>query len=163
MNNLDPAAFGYQWIRSDGGTDTDISGATSSVTTTNNRPTFTEGATAERSVPENSASDVNVGGRGQRHRRRQRRHADSGDTLTSTLGGTDAASWDIVSSTGQIRPKTGVTCDLEDTTRTDPTYAVTVTVDDGNSGTDTIDITIKVDNVEELSGKPGAPRFDFLP
>ena len=27
LNNLDPAAFGYQWIRSDGGTDTDISGA----------------------------------------------------------------------------------------------------------------------------------------
>ena len=56
-----------------------------------------------------------------------------------------------------------MTCDLEDTTRTDPTYAVTVTVDDGNSGTDTIDLTIKVDNVEELPGKPGAPTFDFLP
>ena len=49
------------------------------------------------------------------------------DPLTYTLGGSDAESFTIVSTTGQIRTKSGVTYDHE----TQSTYSVTVTADDG--------------------------------
>ena len=72
---------------------------------------------------------------------------DSGDPLTYTLSGTDAASFDIVSSSGQLKTKAAL--DYE----TDNSYSVTVSVSDGNGGSDSIDVTINVTNVNE------APTF----
>ena len=65
--------------------------------------------------------------------------------MTYTLEGTDAASFDIVSTSGQIQTKTGVTYDYE----TQSSYSVTVKADDGKGGTATIAVTISVTNLDE--------------
>ena len=78
--------------------------------------------------------------------------ADS-DTLTYTLEGTDAASFDIVSGSGQIRTRTGVTYNHE----AKSTHTVVVKADDGNGGTDTVTVTIAVTDVDEPPGQPAAP------
>ena len=76
------------------------------------------------------------------------------DTLTYTLEGTDAASFEIVSTSGQIQTKSGVTYDYE----TKEEYSVTVRADDGKGGTDTIAVAIDLLDVDETVATPGAPR-----
>ena len=90
-----------------------------------------------REVAENSAAGVDVGGPV------TATDTDTGDTLTYTLEGTDAASFTIVSASGQIQTETGVTYDHE----LQPEYSVTVKADDGNGGTDTIAVTIDIADV----------------
>ena len=63
-----------------------------------------------------------------------------GDTLAYTLGGADAASFDIVSTSGQVQTKAGVTYDVE----TKSTYTVTVTASDGKGGTATVTVTVRI-------------------
>ena len=109
----------------------------------NTAPTFSS-QTASRRVAENSAAGTNVGAPV------TATDADSGDTLTYTLDGTDAASFDIVSTSGRIRTTSGVTYDYE----TKSSYAVIVKADDGNGGSDTIMVTITVTDVDE-SPSPG--------
>ena len=65
------------------------------------------------------------------------------DTLTYSLGATGRATFDIVSSTGQLRTKAAL--NFIATTY----YSVTVTATDTAAGTDTITITIYVNNVDE--------------
>ena len=77
---------------------------------------------------------------------------DTGDTLIYSLEGTDAAKFGIVSSSGQIRTKVGENYDRE----VKDSYSVTVKADDGNGGSDTIAVTIDVDNAVE---KPVARRY----
>ena len=113
--------------------------------TGNNPPAFSAD-TADRSVAENTAAGQNVGGV------LTATDADS-DTLTYTLEGTDAASFDIVSGSGQIQTRTGVTYNHEATS----TYTVVVKADDGNGGTDTVTVTITVTDVDEPPGIPAAP------
>ena len=67
----------------------------------------------------------------------------NGDTLTYSLGGTDAGSFTIVSSSGQLRTKAAL--DYESRQR----YAVTVTARDDSGLTDTAAVTIMVTNVDE--------------
>ena len=112
-------------------------------TADNTAPTFSS-PTASRSVAENSAAGTNVGAPV------TATDADSGDTLTYTLAGTDAVSFDIVSTSGQIQTTSGVTYDYE----TQSSYAVIVKADDGNGGSDTIMVTITVTDVDE-SPSPG--------
>ena len=71
-------------------------------------------------------------------------------TLTYTLGGTDAASFEIDSSTGQIKTKSGVTYDHE----AKSTYTVTVTASDANCGADDATVTINVNDVNEPPSVP---------
>ena len=111
----------------------------------NNPPAFSAD-TAARSVAENTAAGQNVGAA------LTATDADS-DTLTYTLEGTDAASFDIVSGSGQIRTRTGVTYNHE----AKSTYSVVVKADDGNGGTDTVTVTIAVTDVDEPPGQPAAP------
>lgn len=68
---------------------------------------------------------------------------DDGDKLEYSLEGTDATSFDIDSATGQL--KTEDALDYE----TDNSYSVTVQVKDGNGGSDSIDVTINVTDVNE--------------
>ena len=84
-----------------------------------------------RGVPDNSPAGTNVGAPV------TATDAD-GHTLTYTLEGTDASSFDIVSNSGQIQTKSGVTYDFE----AKPRYSVVVKADDNNGGTDTIAVTI---------------------
>ena len=105
---------------------------------------------ATRTLPENSGDGVNVVGGVI-----TATDSDSGDTLTYSLTGTDAASFEIDSS-GQLKTKTGVThsFDFESATKS---YSVTVEVSDskdaaGDADTvidDTIAVTINLTNVDE--------------
>ena len=116
--------------------------------TLNKAPMFTEGDTATRTVVENTPAGVDIGA--------PISATDStDDPLTYTLSGTDAASFDIVSSSGQLRTKAPL--DYE----TKNTYTVTITVHDDTlpnisygdtiiSFTDTIDVTISVTNVSAI-------------
>ena len=103
----------------------------------NDPPTFTDGSSTTRSVAENTASGQNIGDAV------AATDSDSGDTLTYTLGGTDASSFSIVSTSGQLQTKAAL--DYE----TKTSYSVTVSVSDGNSGSDSITVTINVTDVEE--------------
>ena len=117
---------------------------TISVTEPNNAPEFTDGTeTTTRSVAENTAAGEDIGSAV------EATDDDSGDTLTYTLGGTDAASFDIVSSSGQLKTK-----DALDYEGTKNSYSVTVSVSDGTD-TDSIDVTINVTNVNEAPTFPG--------
>ena len=82
---------------------------------------------------------------------------DEGDTLTYELGGTDAASFDFDTTTGQIKTK----ADLDHETQ--ETYSVTVSVsdgkaDDGTTADTTMDTTIYV--TIEVTDVNEAPQFD---
>ena len=173
----------YQWIRVDGATETDITGATTNTYTpvagdvgkqlkvrasftddlgnpesrtssatlavqaaaVNNAPMFTEGTSTTRSVAENTAGSRNIG------TAIAATDADGGDTLRYTLGGTNMASFAIVSASGQLQTRAAL--DYE----TKSSYSVTVSVSDGNGGSDSISVTITVTDVNEQPGRPAAP------
>ena len=78
---------------------------------------------------------------------------DTGDTLEYTLGGTDAAKFGIISTSGQIQTKVDETYSYE----TKTSYDVTVTVEDGNGGSATIDVMLNVVNQDEPPLRPAAP------
>ena len=101
--------------------------------------------TATREVAENSAAGTDVGAAVT---------AIDVDPLTYTLGGTDAGSFQIVSTSGQIRTRAGRTYNHE----AKNTYAVTVTADDHKEGTDTIAVTITVTDEDEQPARPARPR-----
>ena len=101
----------------------------------NNAPAFTAGSGTTRSVAENTPAGVNIGGPV------SATDAD-GDILTYSLGGTDAASFGVVSTTGQLQTRAPL--DYE----TKNAYTVTVTVSDGDL-TDLITVGITVTDVEE--------------
>ena len=73
--------------------------------------------------------------------------------LTYRLHGPDANLFDLQASTGQIRTKRGVVYDYEKKS----TLNVTVTVSDGQGGTDAKAVTISVTNVPEQPAKPARP------
>ena len=118
-----------------------------------NRPPEFGAAPAIREVPENTEAGENVGAPV------AATDPDTGNTLTYTLEGTDAGSFSIVETSGQIQTKSGVTYDHE----TKPSYSVTVKADDGNDGTDTIDVTITVTDVNEAPEFPGATDTRTIP
>ena len=119
---------------------TDVNEGTSAQNT-NSAPTFTEGTSATRSIAENTAAGTNIG------TAVAATDADD-DTLTYTLGGTNASSFSIVSTSGQLQ--TSAALDYE----TKTSYTVIVSVSDGNSGTDSITVTINVTDVDEATIDP---------
>ena len=108
---------------------------TINVTDVNEAPSFTS-STATRSIPENTAANQNIG-------TPVTATDPDGDSLTYSLSGTDAASFGIVSGTGQLR--TSAALDFE--TKND--YSVRVIASDGRGGTNFIDVTINLTNVNE--------------
>ena len=107
-----------------------------SETPTNNAPVFTDGTSTTRSVPENTASGINIG------TAVAATDADN-DVLTYTLSGTDAAVFSIVSTSGQLQTRAALDYENRDI------YAVTVIVSDGNGGSDSIAVTIYITDVDE--------------
>ena len=116
------------------------------ITPTNNAPVFAD-TTLTRSIAENTAADVNVGAVIP-----AATDTDSGDTLTYTMEGTDAASFNFNATTRQITTKTGVTYDFE----AKSSYSVTIKVSD-ETDTDTVAVTITLTDVDEPPSVPGAP------
>ncbi|MCY4580324.1 MAG: cadherin domain-containing protein [Chloroflexi bacterium] len=113
----------------------------------NQAPSFDANIDTTLEVAENSAAGTNVGSP------ITATDPDEGDTLTYTLSGTDAASFEIGSSTGQITTKSGVTYDYE----TKKSYSVTVGVSDGTGGTDSIAVTVNLTDVNETPPAPTPP------
>ena len=97
----------------------------------NNAPVFTEGESTTRTVAENTPSGTPIGAP------ISATDADE-DTLTYTLGGTDAPAFSIESTTGQLHTLAPLDYDVQSV------YFVTVTVSDSNGGSDTITVTIHV-------------------
>ena len=132
---LDQSTYTVTVVASDG---TDSASITVTITVAappNNPPVFTEGASTTRSVSEDAAAGVNIGSPV------SATDTDQGDTLTYTLGGSDVASFDIVSETGQIQ--TAAVLDQE----TRSSHTVTVTANDGTADSDPITVTITVTDV----------------
>ena len=120
-------------------------------------PDFVSGA-SNRSVPENTPPGVNIDDpiSATDADETGTEAIEFGNTLTYKLGGTDAASFDIDPSTGQLITKAPL--DFE----ADPSYSVTVTVDDGESRDSTClscteEVTITVTDVDEEPAAPFPP------
>ena len=105
--------------------------------TPNRAPTF-PGSSTTRSIDENSAAGANVGAPVRATDR-------DGDPLTYALSGTDASSFTINSSSGQIMVGTGTMLDFEDKA----SYTVTVRATDPDGADDTISVMVEVTNVDE--------------
>ncbi len=124
-------AYAVTVIVSDGRGGADTIGVTISVTDENEDPIFIEGDSTTRSVAENTDAGVNIGGV-------VSATDEDGDILTYSLGGIDAASFGIISTSGQLQTRAELDYETKDS------YAVTVMVSDGNGGTDTIGVAISV-------------------
>ncbi len=112
----------------------------------NNVPAFTEGATATRTVKANAPVGTAIG------TPLAATDADVGETLKYALGGTDAASFDINTSNGQLRTKSGVKL-------IDKEYSVTVTVTDPHQVGATITVTITAtDTPGAVALGPSSPQ-----
>ena len=107
----------------------------------NSAPEF-DGTSTTRSVAENTAPGQNIGDPV------TATDANTSDTLDYTLGGTDAASFSIVDTSGQLQTSAALDYETKDS------YSVTVSVSDGNGGSDSIDVTINVTDVND------APEFN---
>ena len=110
--------------------------------TANSAPVFTDTAPAARSIAENPGSGANIGAPV------AATDVDTGDTLRYSLGGTDASSFTIVSTSGQLRTKSGVAYNFEAKSG----YSVTVRATDGThtpTNTATIAVTITLTDVDE--------------
>ena len=122
----------------------DWSNSGTGSTSANQAPTFNDRASTSRSIAENTTGTHNIGDPVAAI------DLDS-DVLTYTLGGDDADSFDMVTSTGQLQTRDAL--DYEDKN----TYTITVSVSDGKDAKDnpdaTIDdnitVTITVTNVDE--------------
>ena len=97
----------------------------------NNPPVFSEGPSTTRTVREGAATGTGIGSPV------RATDADTGDTLTYSLEGTDAASFSIVPASGQIRTLAA----LDASTKS--TYSVVVAVSDGkDTARTTVTITV---------------------
>ena len=105
------------------------------VTDVNEAPEFAS-ATTTRSVAENTAAGENIGDP------LAATDVDAGATLTYSLGGDDAASFDIATSTGQLMTKADLDFETADS------HTVTVTASDGTEEA-SITVTIMVTDVDE--------------
>ena len=103
-----------------------------------------------RSVPENTPPGTNIG-EPVAATDDDESALEFGDTLTYSLEGDDAASFDIDSSTGQLITKAPLD------TEADSSHSVTVRVKDSDGNEDDIAVTISVTNVNEPPAAPAAP------
>ena len=115
---------------------TDTIDVTIDIIDVNEAPVFTEGPTANRSIAENTSSSTSIGSAV------VATDVDDGDTLTYSLGGTDAGAFGFDTGTGQI------TTDVSLNHETKSSYSVTITVTDGNL-TASIGVTIDIIDVNE--------------
>ena len=125
-------------------------------TNRNNPPEFAD-ATATRSLTENTgdATTTSAENLGSAFTATD----DDNDTLAYSIEGTDAISFTVNASSGQFKTKVGVNYSHEAT----PTLSVIVRVSDGRGGSDTIDVTVTVNDVNEPPLAPGQPVVTAVP
>ena len=122
--------------------ESDIDTINITVNEVNYAPVITSnggGATAGISVPENTFAVTTVAAT----------DANPGNTLSYSIGGTDAALFDIDSVTGALTFKALPDFEVPVDANTDNDYELTVTVSDGNTGSDAQDITVTVTQVAD--------------
>ena len=119
----------------DGHADQTAMATAANAVTVNSAPVFDEGETATRSVEENTAAGESIGA----PVAAMDENAD--DTLTYELGGTDAASFAIEASTGQLMTSAALDFEMK------ASYTVTVTATDPSTEAAMITVTITVTDV----------------
>ena len=135
LNYESKSSYSVSVSVSDNNGGSDSIDVTINVTNVNEAPSFAS-STATRAIAENTASGQNIGA--------AVAATDVDHTsLAYTLGGTDAASFGIVSTTGQLQ--TSAALDRE----TKASYSVTVTATDGGNLSDTTTVTISVTDVND--------------
>ena len=112
----------------------------------NQPPVFSEGTSTTRSLTENTGASQDIGNPV------SATDSDS-DRLTYSLQGRDASAFTIISGSGQLRTRSGVSYDYE----TKDSYSVTVRVQDGEGGSATISVTITLTDENEPPDRPDAP------
>ena len=135
LNHETKSVYRVTVTASDGDLDEAIS-VTINVTDVNERPVFAEGTTTTRSIAENTSVNQNIS------TAVSATDEDDGDTLAYTLSGTNAASFNIDSTNGQLKTKVALNHE------TKSTYSVRITVSDGTVSA-TISVTINVTDVNE--------------
>ena len=140
------------------GTKTGILDVTVTVTNVNEPPAFPSTETGARSVLENTEAGQNIGSPV------KAADPDNGDTLTYALGGTDAGSFDIVTTSGQLQTKDGLNREAKDS------YTVTVSVRDSKNASGAADtatdasvtVTITVTDENETPVITGDSSPDYV-
>ncbi len=113
-------------------------------TVANRAPTFNEGTRTTRSLAENTTGTDDIGNP------ITARDSDGG-TLNYDLEGTDQASFALDGD--QLQTRAGLTYDFEEK----PSYDVTVRVEDGQGGSNTIAVTVNLIDEREPPEAPAAP------
>ena len=115
-------------------------------TSANQAPRFNEGTSTSRRFEENTTGTHDIGN--------PVTATDSdGGTPAYALAGTDAAHFDLDTNDGQLETRSGQTYDYEEKAR----YEVTVRVEDGQGGSNTIEVTINLRDELEPPEDPAAP------
>ena len=147
-------SFTYVVSDGNGGTDTGTVNVNVTVTVTvtavddepaNRSPRFNEGLNTTRTVPENAAIGTSVGAP-------TTASDPDNDRLEYWLVGSDRLSFDVGSWNGQLSTMTML--DYEEQSE----YLLKVWVKDGQGGTDVINLTITVVDVDEPPSQPAAPK-----
>ena len=115
------------------------------TTLANQAPTFTDGASATRDLPENSAAGTHAG---------SPVDATDGDddTVTYSITGMNSGEFTIESGTGQLQAG-----DHDYNYESTTIYTLTLKVEDGHEGTDTIVVTVNISDVTEPPARPDSP------
>ena len=128
------------------------SGTIINIDGSNTAPVFTGGTTQSRTLAE-TVGDATVTTVSDIGTAVEATDADAGDTLTYSLGGTDAGMFDFDDSNGQIKTRAGERYDYE----AKSSYTVTVTVNDGTVSVSAA-VTINIENnTSETPLAPDAP------
>ena len=115
----------------------------------NRVPSFDAGIVTTLALDENSRAGTKVGSAF------TATDPDEGDTLAYSLSGDDAAAFSIGALTSQITTKSGVTYNYE----AKSSYSLTVVVSDAGGLTDSIDVTVSLNNVAEAPTVSDATQF----
>ena len=110
-----------------------------------NRPPSFDEETPTRAVDENTAAGQDIGDPV------TATDPDAGDEVTYALGGTDAASFDLVTTTGQLQTQAAL--DYE----TETEYVVTITASDAEDASASVEVTITVTDLVDTPTFVGAP------
>ena len=110
-------------------------------------PEFADSEDGARSVAENTVAGEDIGNP-------VAASDANGDALIYALGGTDAASFDIDTASGQLMTLAALDYETKDT------YSVTVTASDSGGLSDSIDVTITVTDVDEQEPEDPVERYD---
>ena len=125
---LDQSSYTVEVVASDG---TDSARITVTINVVLNRAPVFSGGARSFTVRDNASAGTSIGSV-------TATDSDAGDTVTYSLEGTGGASFDIVSTSGLIRTRAGVTLTAG------ATHSVTVVATDRNAGRATVAVTITV-------------------